>query len=394
MAALCGLFVGQAQAFTVSGGDQWQRDCITQAIQSHPDWLWIDKLNGGVDIVIAPNSYGAQSFPGRIDISTAYSSFLALAQTAIHEWCHQIWFAMDATWQARWYAICPDTYSTTWTLQTREHFAECLRYTLYSSDYAFSPYIQTALTSPTPEEAYQFWCAWRYRAVERSHTATIIRQATVGSCVIVIWRRIPANELGDEHVIRLATTAILAGVLLGAIAVPAQAQETEEAMIDRLFLRPHHSLATGDMVTALARWYGIPPAVTLTIWGAETSMGDPNLGGKLARVYNFGCMRSSSNKNTPWGELASGTVRVAGKSWWVFPSAWAGAAAWGRHCKIGPTSQPGFYRDRLTRTPPDWRGWAEKYYGKNVAGFEKYLANIQKINKRVLEKAHAAGFDW
>jgi hypothetical protein len=174
--------------------------------------------------------------------------------------------------------------------------------------------------------------------------------------------------------------------------VPVAAAETEAQMIDRVFLRPHHSTADGEMVVAIRTWYGIPPAVTLTIWGAETSMGDPKLGGTLARVYNFGCLRSGPT-TTPWGKLASGTITVAGKRWWRFPDAWAGAAAWGRHCKVGPTSSPGFYRDRLTQTPPDWRGWAEKYYGRSVPGFEAYLANILKINARVLEKARAAGFD-
>ena len=193
---------------------------------------------------------------------------------------------------------------------------------------------------------------------------------------------------------KLILTAVL-GAVVGAFLLPSTvlAQETEEAMIDRLFLRPHHSLATGDMLTALHRWYGIPPAITLTIWGAETSMGDPKLGGRLVKHFNFGCLRSGPT-TTPWGKLANGTVVVAGKRWWSFPSAWAGAAAWGRHCKIGPTSSPGFYFERLTQTPPDWRGWAEKYYGRGVPGFEKYLANILRINKRILEKAHAAGFDW
>jgi len=168
---------------------------------------------------------------------------------------------------------------------------------------------------------------------------------------------------------------------------------TEAQFIQTTFLDPHNSKITGEMVVSMRSWYGIAPLWTLTILGAETSLGDtdPKVGGRLVGANNFGCIKSG-DKSTPWGRLSTGTILVGGKRWWIYPSAWVGMAAWGRLIKVGPSFSPGYYLDHLKAG--DWRGFAEMYYGKNVGGFETYLANILKIEASFKAKANAAGFAW
>lgn len=187
---------------------------------------------------------------------------------------------------------------------------------------------------------------------------------------------------------------IVAAVMgaLGAFFVGGEAMaQTEAEFIQETFLRPHNSRITADMVLKMRDWYGIEPLWTLTILGAETSIADPKLGGRLVKYNNFGCIRSGSEK-TKWGQLANGTIVVGGKRWWTYPDPWVGMAAWGRLIKVGPTSNPGYYLERLKAG--DWQGWASVYYGSTVPGFKDYLANILKIACSFRAKAHAAGFDW
>lgn len=165
--------------------------------------------------------------------------------------------------------------------------------------------------------------------------------------------------------------------------------ETEAQFIERAFLKPHHSRLTGDMFTSLRRWYGIEPLWTLTILGAETSLGDPRLGGPLVGVNNFGCIRAGK-ASTPWAKLACGVITVNDRVWWRFKTPWDGIAAWGRLIKIGPTFIPGYYLERLRAG--DWRGWAKVYYGESVEGFESYLDNILHLNATFKKKLEAAGF--
>jgi hypothetical protein len=184
-------------------------------------------------------------------------------------------------------------------------------------------------------------------------------------------------------------TFLIAAFMGGFFVAPAEGgMMTEGEFIQKTFLTPHNSRIDADMVLKMRDWYGIEPLWTLTILGAETSLADPKLGGRLVGANNFGCMRSGS-ASTKWGSLACGTITVAGKKWWVFPDPWTGMVAWGRLIKVG---QDGFYLKKLQES--DWRGFCEVYYGKGVPGFEKYLANVLKINASFKSKAFAAGFDW
>ncbi len=118
------------------------------------------------------------------------------------------------------------------------------------------------------------------------------------------------------------------------------------AFMDTHLFRPHSSPVTGAMVIQNAHWYGIPPLPQLVIMAAETSLGDPRLGGVLAQNNNFGCLRYHGS-DTPWGLLSDERIWVAGKDWYSFPSPAVGMAAWGRYLKTA--------MDRLLRAPPERR---------------------------------------
>ncbi len=151
-------------------------------------------------------------------------------------------------------------------------------------------------------------------------------------------------------------------------------QAAADFMTSYLF-RPHESPITGEMVLQNAAWYGIPALSQLVIMAAETSLGDPNLGGSLARHYNFGCMRYSGT-GTVWGSLSSGPVSVAGKQWYSFPDAATGMAAFGRYLKAGVN---GWYGPILTQAHPDWERFASVYYGSGVSGFGAYVSRLRTI---------------
>jgi hypothetical protein len=189
--------------------------------------------------------------------------------------------------------------------------------------------------------------------------------------------------------VRVLVVVGLVLLMLGGFSMPAQA-ETEAQTIDRLFLEPHNSEITGEMVMSLAEWYEIEPLWTLTVLGLETSLGDPVKGGRLVGVHNYGCMKAGRT-DTKWGSLSNGTITVGGKRWFTFKDAWTGMIAWGRLIKRGPTSLPGAYLRQL-RTG-DWDRFCSLYYG-NVAGVAEYTARCWEMHRRFRERARAAGLDW
>ena len=148
--------------------------------------------------------------------------------------------------------------------------------------------------------------------------------------------------------------------------------------IDTYLFQPHNSPVTGQMVLQNADWYGIPPLSQLVIMAAETSLGDPNLGGALARSNNFGCLRYGGS-GSPWGMLSNGSLWVAGKQWYSFPTPQLGMAAWGRYLKVGAN---GFYAPILAAARPDWERFAAVYYGSGVAGFGAYVNRLHTIENR------------
>ncbi len=178
---------------------------------------------------------------------------------------------------------------------------------------------------------------------------------------------------------------------------PATPAQQIEAMMDAEFFAPHNSEITGAWVHNIYRWYGIPPHILLAIMGAETSLGDPVLGGRLISEghYNYGCIRAFANYSvTKWGMLATGTVRVAGKDWLAFPSMEMGMMALGRYLKVGPASNPGYY----LRTFRDNRGWPEAvasvYYDRNIPGFWAYVANLKALDAKFCRVAALYGWLW
>ena len=144
------------------------------------------------------------------------------------------------------------------------------------------------------------------------------------------------------------------------------------------------------MVLQNAQWYGIPPLSQLVIMAAETSLGDPGLGGAVARGNNFGCLRYGG-AGSPWGMLSSGSLWAAGKEWYSFASPQLGMAAWGRYLKVGAN---GFYAPILAAAHPDWKRFAAVYYGSGVAGFGGYVNRLHTIENRFRTMAAEHGVSF
>lgn len=159
------------------------------------------------------------------------------------------------------------------------------------------------------------------------------------------------------------------------------------AFMDKYLFQPRNSPITGEMVLQNTEWYGIPPIVQLVIMTAETALGDPKWGGELARHNNFGCLRYHG-ADTAWGELSDGKIWVAGVDWYSFPTPQIGMVAFGRYLKA---YDRGFYLKFLTATPPDWRSFAERYYGQNVSGFENYVVKLKEYEDKYRAMAAERG---
>lgn len=185
-----------------------------------------------------------------------------------------------------------------------------------------------------------------------------------------------------------AVAALVSAVLLLG-AGPAAAASTAE-FLDADILGPHDSPITGEMVVNNWRWYGIDVLPQLVIMAAETSLGDPRLGGSLVQSNNFGCMRYHGS-DTKWGELSDGRVWVAGKDWYSFPSPQLGMMGFGRYLKVG---LDGFYLRVLDGPSYDWPAFAARYYGRNVAGYDRYVRNLYALESRFRADAAQAGFVW
>lgn len=185
-----------------------------------------------------------------------------------------------------------------------------------------------------------------------------------------------------------AVAALVSAVLLLG-AGPAAAASTAD-FLDSDILGPHDSPITGEMVVNNWRWYGIDVLPQLVIMAAETSLGDPRLGGSLVQSNNFGCIRFHGS-DTKWGELSDGRVWVAGKDWYSFPSPQLGMMGFGRYLKVG---LDGFYLRVLDGPSYDWPAFAARYYGRNVAGYDRYVRNLYALEGRFRADAARAGFVW
>jgi len=195
---------------------------------------------------------------------------------------------------------------------------------------------------------------------------------------------------------RLLTTIALGAVILAALfftCVPptvAHGTYTSTAeFVNAEILAPHQSAMSGSDIANAWRWYGIDVLDFLVITGAETSVGDPRLGGRLVAASNFGCLRNHG-PDTKWGRLSDGVTWIRGKDWYTFPSPAVGVMALGRYLKAGTTKHPGVYLPLLETN--DWRAFAAIYYGRDVAGFESYVARLYAIEARFRALAHAHGF--
>lgn len=150
--------------------------------------------------------------------------------------------------------------------------------------------------------------------------------------------------------------------------------ETGAQFIDRVWLKPRNSLMRGDMFTEGFLYnYGIELHWSMAIIGAETSLGRPE--DALSHVFNWGCIKWREGIfETKWGELANKeTVKLNGKEWLTFPSAWDGVYAWGRLIKL--EYLPLLKAGGVAAAAP-------KYYGVDEEGYEAYLAKVTTLEKK------------
>jgi hypothetical protein len=123
------------------------------------------------------------------------------------------------------------------------------------------------------------------------------------------------------------------------------------------------------------------------VLGAETSLGDPNLGGPIVtQAYNLGCLkyRPRTPDNAIYHDLSSGIYERRGVQWFRFLDPDAGMEAWGRFIVAEG------YRDALNAER--WELFAGRYYGESVAGYAAYLNNLQLLAAKFADRAALAGF--
>ncbi|MCZ7663692.1 MAG: hypothetical protein M5U22_12525 [Thermoleophilia bacterium] len=99
---------------------------------------------------------------------------------------------------------------------------------------------------------------------------------------------------------RLPLILVLAAVLCASLFVATARAESTAAFLDAEVLGPHDSRISGEMLVDNWRWYGFDVLPQLVILGAETSLGDPRLGGQLVWENNFGSLRYHG-ANSRWG---------------------------------------------------------------------------------------------
>lgn len=193
------------------------------------------------------------------------------------------------------------------------------------------------------------------------------------------------NPVQDQSA--AAPSAVADGQSSASNTTLAPEEQAKADFMTRYLFQPHSSPITGEMVLQNADWYGIPAISQLVIMAAETSLGDPKLGGSLARHYNFGCMRYHG-ASTAWGLLSNARILVAGKDWYSFPDASTGMTALGRYLKAGVN---GWYVSILSQAHPDWERFATVYYGRGVSGFGAYVSRLRTIENRFRSMAADQG---
>ena len=163
--------------------------------------------------------------------------------------------------------------------------------------------------------------------------------------------------------------------------------------IYKTYLVPRKSVLSGMQVMEIWRKYNITPAQSLAILNAESGMGSLRWGGRLvSEGNNFGCMSYSSSP--PWAKwppaISHGKIYVGGRAWMKFYSVADGIEAWGRYIANGLGRD--VYRPLLRAG--DWEGFADIYYGSNVAGKAKYLERVTWAYGMLKQTSSAAGYRW
>lgn len=165
------------------------------------------------------------------------------------------------------------------------------------------------------------------------------------------------------------------------------------ALLDRLFLFPHQSLIKGAWIVRNRDQHGISVIAQLAVLAAESSLGDPFLGGRVCREgFNFGSVkfRPRTPENAFWWDLSTGEPisgeRPGSGPWMAFPSADVGMEAWGRFIA---SSQGGQYLAHLNAER--WSDFAAIYFGLEVPGYDEYWRQLDGFARTFRARAADAG---
>ena len=192
-ASLC----GQAQAFTVTGGTQDQRSTIREAISStaFPPVSWVDsRFQGGVTIHIVDhfgtywetgpveldvflNIVGAAQY-GNIYILDTLVPSPWLGEVAIHEWCHEVWFALPIDANVEWNLMAVDGFPeydpSIWLENSVENHAENLRVRTSDPSWMSHTIARTRLRRFSRDFVWEWHAKW----IPEMTTTTVITTTT------------------------------------------------------------------------------------------------------------------------------------------------------------------------------------------------------------------------
>ena len=149
-------------------------------------------------------------------------------------------------------------------------------------------------------------------------------------------------------------------------------------------IRPEYLIRNRDK-------YNLRILPQLVVLGAESSLGDPFMGGPLtSEGFNFGCIkwRSANEENAVWTSLSNGQMERRGVLWFTFPTPEIGMEAWGRYIA---TVQKGYVKSLMNAEK--WPEFAAIYYGAFVPGLTEYVQNLQQLAERFKARAEEAGWD-
>ena len=214
------LLATPAWALTITGGTAAQRALAREAIEAAwVPWAQTDAYYGGISVEIVDHYspywetgidaepvdelHGAAglAWPGTIIIASSYAPGYDtfFAEICIHEWSHQIWFAMSIAQETIWRKMVTVgqemSYDpTVWLQNPAENFAECMKLT-WPPRYAQLDYARSDLLTLTPEQTKAWYTA--NVATPVTTTTTIPPTTTTTAPPVTTTTTLPAGQFTD-----------------------------------------------------------------------------------------------------------------------------------------------------------------------------------------------------